>query len=183
MATGDIPARPGDNNGGLQNLPRFLENWQNPERTATIAGAFIQTNRSSYASAPYFSVMDTDAAYDYAQRPPGMFGNTSTDPKDDSSKYRSDAGSGKIGYFLPPTRNWGFDVGLLSQPPDLFAQKFSLPDEIIDPDEYFREVSRDDDWVKGLLCSKVAPLSTAAPGTISTTKAIPGQICPAQYGG
>ncbi|MCF3564557.1 hormogonium polysaccharide biosynthesis protein HpsA [Planktothrix agardhii] len=182
MATGDIPARPGDNNGGLQNLPRFLENWQNPERTATIAGAFIQTNRSSYASAPYFSVMDTDAAYDYAQRPPGMFGNTSTDPKDDSSKYRSDAGSGKIGYFLPPTRNWGFDVGLLSQPPDLFAQKFSLPDEIIDPDEYFREVSRDDDWVKGLLCSKVAPLPTATPGTISTTKAIPGQICPAKYG-
>jgi hypothetical protein len=182
MATGDIPARPGDNNGGLQNLPRFLENWQTPAQTASIAGAFIQTNRSSYASAPYFSVMDTDAAYDYAQRPPGMFGNTSTDPKDDSSKYRSNAGSGKIGYFLPPTRNWGFDVGLLSQPPDLFAQKFSLPDEIIDPDEYFREVSRDDDWVKGLLCSKVAPLPTATPGTISTTKAIPGQICPAKYG-
>jgi hypothetical protein len=177
MATGDIPARPGDNNGGLQNLPRFLENWQNPERTATIAGAFIQTNRSSYASAPYFSVMD-DATYDYAKRPPGMFGNTGND----ASKYNSDAGTGKIGYFLPPTRNWGFDVGLLSQPPDLFAQKFSLADESIPPDEYFREVSRDDDWIKGLLCSKVAPLSTAAPGTISTTKAIPGQICPAQYG-
>ena len=179
MATGDIPARPGDNNGGLQNLPRFLENWENPGQTATIAGAFIQTNRSSYASAPYYSVMDTDAAYDYAQRPPGMFGNTSTDPKDDSSKYRSNAGSGKIGYFLPPTRNWGFDVGLLSQPPDLFAQKFSLAD---DTDEYFREVSRDDDWVKGLLCSKVAPLPTATPGTISTTKAIPGQTCSAKYG-
>jgi hypothetical protein len=177
MATGDIPARPGDNNGGLQNLPRFLENWQNPERTATIAGAFIQTNRSSYASAPYFSVMD-DATYDYAKRPPGMFGNTGND----ASKYNSDAGTGKIGYFLPPTRNWGFDVGLLSQPPDLFAQKFSLADESIPPDEYFREVSRDDDWIKGLLCSKVAPLPTATPGTISTTRAIPGQTCSAKYG-
>ena len=178
MATGDIPARPGDNNGGLQNLPRFLENWQTPAQTASIAGAFIQTNRSSYASAPYFSVMD-DATYPYAKRPPGMFGNTGND----ASKYKSNPGTGKIGYFLPPTRKWGFDVGLLSQPPDLFAQKFSLADESIDPDEYFREVSRDDDWVKGLLCSKVAPLPTDPPGTISTTKAIPGQTCSAQYGG
>jgi hypothetical protein len=177
MATGDIPARPGDNNGGLQNLPRFLENWQTPAQTASIAGAFIQTNRSSYASAPYFSVMD-DATYPYAKRPPGMFGNTGND----ASKYKSNPGTGKIGYFLPPTRKWGFDVGLLSQPPDLFAQKFSLADESIDPDEYFREVSRDDDWVKGLLCSKVAPLPTATPGTISTTKAIPGQTCSAKYG-
>jgi hypothetical protein len=177
MATGDIPARPGDNNGGLQNLPRFLENWQTPAQTASIAGAFIQTNRSSYASAPYFSVMD-DATYPYAKRPPGMFGNTGND----ASKYKSNPGTGKIGYFLPPTRKWGFDVGLLSQPPDLFAQKFSLPDESIDPDEYFREVSRDDDWVKGLLCSKVAPLPTATPGTISTTRAIPGQTCSAKYG-
>ena len=175
MATGDIPARPGDNNGGLQNLPRFLENWQNSARTATIAGAFIQTNRSSYASAPYFSVMD-DATYDYAKRPPGMFGNIG----DDASKYNSDAGTGKIGYFLPPKREWGFDVGLLSQPPDLFAQKFSLADESIPPDEYFREVSRDDDWVKGLLCSKV--VDPAKPNDISKTKAVTGQTCSAQYG-
>ncbi len=180
MATGDIPARPADNNGGLQNLPRFLENWQFPEQTATIAGAFIQTNRSSYASAPYYSVVDNNATYPYAKRPPGMFGNSGDDY---ASKYRNFAASGKIGYFLPPKREWGFDVGLLSQPPDLFAQKFSLADEIIDPDEYFREVSRDDDWVKGLLCSKVAPLPTATPGTISTTKAIPSQVCPAEYGG
>jgi hypothetical protein len=179
MATGDIPARPGDNNGGLQNLPRFLENWQNPERTATIAGAFIQTNRSSYASAPYFSVMDINTTYPYAQRPDGMFGNTGND----ASKYNSDAGTGKIGYFLPPTRNWGFDVGLLSQPPDLFAQKFSLADESIAPDEYFREVSRDDDWVKGLLCSKVV-VDPAKPNDISTTRAVSptNQTCSAKYG-
>jgi hypothetical protein len=175
MATGDIPARPGDNNGGLQNLPRFLENWQTPAQTASIAGAFIQTNRSSYASAPYFSVMD-DATYPYAKRPPGMFGNTGND----ASKYKSNPGTGKIGYFLPPTRKWGFDVGLLSQPPDLFAQKFSLADESIDPDEYFREVSRDDDWVKGLLCSKV--VDPAKPNDISKTKAVTGQTCSAKYG-
>ena len=47
----------------------------------------------------------------------------------------------------------GFDVGLLSQPPDLFALKFTLPPSE-DPDEYFREVGIDDPWIKGLLCSK-----------------------------
>ncbi|MBD2485432.1 hypothetical protein H6G57_25960 [Planktothrix sp. FACHB-1365] len=180
MATGDIPARPVDNNGGLQNLPRFLENWQfSEEQTATIAGAFIQTNRSSYASAPYYSVVDNNATYPYAKRPPGMFGNSG----DYASKYRNFAASGKIGYFLPPKREWGFDVGLLSQPPDLFAQKFSLTDDTLEPDEYFREVSRDDEWVTALLCSKVAPLPTATSGTISTTKAIPSQVCDAKYGG
>ncbi|CAH2572350.1 hypothetical protein PRNO82_01753 [Planktothrix rubescens] len=189
MATGDIPARPRDNNGGLQNLPRFLENWQFPEQTATIAGAFIQTSRSSYASAPYFSLMDNNPDPPnpdnppnppYAKRPPAIFGNDAGN--NNASRYRINSGGGKIGYFLLPKREWGFDVGLLSQPPDLFAQKFSLPDESIDPDEYFREVSRDDDWVKGLLCSKVAPLPTATPGTISTTRAIPGQTCSAKYG-
>ncbi|MBE9144584.1 hypothetical protein IQ236_15345 [Planktothrix mougeotii LEGE 06226] len=175
MATGDIPVRPGDNNGGLQNLPRFLENWQFPAATSNIAGAFIQTNRSSYGSAPYLSLMDENATYTYGKRPPGIFGNAGNN----ASRYRSNAGGGKIGYFLPPTRNWGFDVGLLSQPPDLFAQKFSLTDETLAPDEYFREVSRDDDWIQGLLCSKVVDPTK----DISTTKAIPSQVCDAKYGG
>lgn len=175
MATGDIPVRPSDNNGGLQNLPRFLENWQFPAATSNIAGAFIQTNRSSYGSAPYLSLMDENATYTYGKRPPGIFGNAGNN----ASRYRSNAGGGKIGYFLPPTRNWGFDVGLLSQPPDLFAQKFSLTDETLAPDEYFREVSRDDDWIQGLLCSKVVDPTK----DISTTKAIPSQVCDAKYGG
>jgi hypothetical protein len=53
---------------------------------------------------------------------------------------------------MAPVRNWGFDVALLSQNPDLFAQRFVTP-TTDPPDEYYREVSRDDRWVQGLLCA------------------------------
>ncbi|MBS9388186.1 MAG: hormogonium polysaccharide biosynthesis protein HpsA [Dolichospermum sp. WA123] len=55
----------------------------------------------------------------------------------------------------PPTRQWSYDVGLLFQSPDLFAFASKLvvtPDE--PPDEYLREVGRDDTWVQTLLCAK-----------------------------
>ncbi|HBL11521.1 MAG TPA: hypothetical protein DD379_08965, partial [Cyanobacteria bacterium UBA11162] len=69
MATGDNPSRPptgadlADLNGGLANLPHFLENW-NARSTATtntalktnISGSFIQLKRSNYASAPWWSI-------------------------------------------------------------------------------------------------------------------------------
>jgi hypothetical protein len=42
---------------------------------------------------------------------------------------------------------------MLSQLPDLFSQQFTLP-PTDDPNEYFREVSRNDDWVRTLLCAK-----------------------------
>ena len=44
-------------------------------------------------------------------------------------------------------------MALLSQAPDLFAQKLvRIPAD--KPDEYFREVGRDDEWIQGLLCAK-----------------------------
>lgn len=53
----------------------------------------------------------------------------------------------------PPTRQWSYDVGLLFQSPDLFASKLAVtPPE--PPDEYLREVGRDDTWVQTLLCAK-----------------------------
>lgn len=53
----------------------------------------------------------------------------------------------------PPTRQWSYDVGLLFQSPDLFASKLTVtPAE--PPDEYLREVGRDDTWVQTLLCAK-----------------------------
>ncbi|MFN7517447.1 MAG: hormogonium polysaccharide biosynthesis protein HpsA [Dolichospermum sp.] len=53
----------------------------------------------------------------------------------------------------PPTRQWSYDVGLLFQLPDLFASKLTVtPAE--PPDEYLREVGRDDTWVQTLLCAK-----------------------------
>jgi hypothetical protein len=151
VASNDVPSRAltstlGDTNGGMQNLPRFMENWKG--LTNSIAGSFIQFKRSAYATAPYLSGINGPVGspfnaklFDYDQ--------TSLNPP-----YKIATALGTIGYFVPPDREWGFDVGLLSQPPDLFAQKFTLPASQRKPDEYFREISRDDDWVKALVCAE-----------------------------
>ncbi|WP_373533620.1 hormogonium polysaccharide biosynthesis protein HpsA [Microcoleus sp.] len=152
VASNDVPSRAisatlGDSNGGMQNLPRFMENWKG--LTNSIAGSFIQFKRSAYATAPYLSVINDTASGSLFQAK--LFDYDTTAP---AATYKIETGGGTIGYFVPPTREWGFDVGLLSQPPDLFAQKFTLPATQQKPDEYFREVSRDDDWVKALLCAE-----------------------------
>src|SRR6476469_10057887 len=129
VASNDVPSRAisatvGDFNGGLQNLPRFVENWKG--LTNSIAGSFIQFKRSAYATAPYQSVLTNAPVFDTAST---------------NATYRIENFNGRVGYFVPPDREWGFDVGLLSQPPDLFAQKFTLPASQKKPDEYFREIS------------------------------------------
>lgn len=148
VASNDVPSRAisatlGDTNGGMQNLPRFMENWKG--LTNSIAGSFIQFKRSAYATAPYLSLFNDSGSSFNAK----LFETDTT-----NVTYKIETGGGTIGYFVPPNRDWGFDVGLLSQPPDLFAQKFTLPASQKKPDEYFREISRDDDWVKALLCAE-----------------------------
>ncbi|NES02315.1 MAG: hypothetical protein F6K22_05370 [Okeania sp. SIO2F4] len=141
VGSGDTPARAGQGNGGLQNFVRFQENWQNPnERATNISGSFIQLDRSKYATAPQQQIIRADRG-----EVASLFGYP--------LEYESGSSQGILGFQTPPARNWGFDVGLLSQPPDLFALKFTLP-PTGDPDEYFREVGIDDDWIRGLLCSK-----------------------------
>jgi type II secretory pathway pseudopilin PulG len=140
-AAGDTPARPTEDNGGLHNFVRFIENWNwapNADFTggtvadafkARISGSFIQFKRSAYATGPFSTSLTAD--YEYPIK-----GNNNRTP-----------------FYLAPKRQWGYDVGLLSQSPDLFAQKLvRTPDDL--PDEYFREVGRDDAWVKALLCAK-----------------------------
>jgi hypothetical protein len=151
VASNDVPSRAlsptlGDSNGGMQNLPRFMENWQGLKNF--IAGSFIQFKRSAYATAPYVSIITKDAGSPFN---PKLF---DYDPNSLTYPYQIETGAGTVGYFLAPIREWGFDVGLLSQPPDLFAQKFTLPASQRKPDEYFREISRDDDWVKALVCAE-----------------------------
>jgi hypothetical protein len=150
VGTGDTPARPGEFNGGLQNLPRFLENFNssNSLKNTTIFGSFVQAGRSKYATAPY-QAMKSDANTNH----PGIFGNEDTG-SNKGRVYRIGNSQGRTPFFLPPNRNWGFDVGLLSQTPDRYASKFAQPKA--EADDYFRQVSRDDPWVEALLCSKVA---------------------------
>jgi hypothetical protein len=159
MGTGDVPSRKtpkigsadgiGDFNGGLPNLARLLENWQG--KTVKISGSFIQFQRSKYATAPYLGVFTAAA-----QQAPKIF-NTG------ARVYNTASTSGQTPYFSQPQRNWGFDVGLLSQSPDLFAQKLTTPPSDYQPAEYFREVSRSDEWVKTLLCAKEVDDTTGQP--------------------
>jgi len=177
VASNDVPSRRlsatlGDNNGGMQNLPRFMENWKGQKNF--IAGSFIQFKRSAYATAPYQSVLaTTNGSAPFTAK---LFET----PSDSASQYKIETGGGKVGYFVPPNRDWGFDVGLLSQPPDLFAQKFTLPASQKKPDEYFREISRDDQWVKSLLCAQKLNPNRTPSGTYaandSATK--PRTDCP-----
>jgi len=171
VGAGDTPSRAlnnalGDFNGGLQNLPRFLEIWSDSTGGTSIVnnikGSFIQQNRSTFSTAPYLPIL------------PAGFLNTANDlvslftraPDPLTAPASFSAGQLplntykiqglRIPYFTPPTRNWGFDVGLLSQPPDLFTQRFTTPSTRTQPAEYFREVSRTDSWVKTLMCGTVA---------------------------
>ncbi|MEG4818072.1 hormogonium polysaccharide biosynthesis protein HpsA [Microcoleus sp. K5-D4] len=176
VGAGDTPSRAlnnasGDFNGGLQNLPRFLEVWSgitpNAAATTNIRGSFFQQNRSAFSTAPYqpilpavspvaphtslFALSSTPAAA------PTRLATATPNNNPALSLTLYNIQGQRIPYFTPPTRNWGFDVGLLSQPPDLFTQKFTTPSTKTQPAEYFREVGRNDPWVTTLMCGTVAP--------------------------
>jgi len=48
LITGNVPTKYGQYSGGLENFPRFLENWSG--KTVDITGGFIQLFRSKYAT-------------------------------------------------------------------------------------------------------------------------------------
>jgi hypothetical protein len=182
VGSNDTPSRSlgngvGDSNGGLQNMPRFLESWNDGSTpiSTKIQGSFIQFGRSAYSTAPYTPIIDpaapqqadplklrslfdkppTEAVTGLNPPNPAPVTYTGTAPM---AFYRTDNGSipdkgGRIPFFSAPARSWGYDVGLLSQPPDLFTRKFTTPPSKRNPDEYFREVPRNDEWVQTLLCA------------------------------
>ena len=150
VATGDTPARVGntlnpayEENGGLHNFVRLLENWDGVD--LNINGSFIQFTRSVYATAPFQVFVR-----------PSTNGNptvTSLFTQRSGVLYLTDStDKGEAPYYMPPNRNWSYDVALLSQLPDLFAQRFTTP-STKQPSEFYREVGRDDAWVKTLLCA------------------------------
>jgi hypothetical protein len=155
FVVGDSPNRPAESSAGLHNLVRFQENWS-PEdgttaapqgkQTATIKGSFIQLQRSSYATAPFGTVRRTGPA-PIVTTTTGELSIFGYGP----NKYQTTVGGGTQPYYSPPTRQWGFDVGLLSQSPDLFSQRFTS--DISKTQNYYRQVGRDDPWVKTLLCA------------------------------
>ncbi|WP_293356202.1 MULTISPECIES: hormogonium polysaccharide biosynthesis protein HpsA [unclassified Microcoleus] len=185
MATGDTPSvningAVGDQNGGLQNLPRFLENWNGGSFTTNIKGSFIQLNRSAFSTAPYQSILAAtppgSVAADNIKSVFGLSTAPSLLPPGSFANYNT-PGAGLFPYFTPPNRNWGYDVGLLPQPPDLFTQKFTTPPSRSQPAEFFREVPRNDEWVKTLMCG-IRDDGTVSGGTTPATSSRPTD-CPA----
>jgi hypothetical protein len=164
---GDSPSRPipgaseNEYGGGLPNFPRFLEAWEQSENNAgavapspaKISGGLIQFFRSKYASAPFEAINDRT-------KDTSLFFDASTGGKPDYMQivtdqgfvYRGGASGRKAPYYRPPNRQWGYDVGLLKQTPDLFSRRFATPSAGT-PNEYYREVGRDDKWVQALLCA------------------------------
>lgn len=162
FVVGNSPDRPGESSAGLHNLVRFQENWS-PEgagtqkQTATIKGSFIQTRRSTYATAPYGAIRRREAA---GMLPPlvedsdgklSIFDYKKNAYPSGVAYSQGDRRNNTVSYFTPPTRQWGFDVGLLSQTPDLFSQRFT--ENISKTQNYYRQVGRDDPWIKALLCA------------------------------
>jgi hypothetical protein len=141
IASGDAPTRDNETNGGLPNFARFIENWR--VKDAQISGSFIQFKRSAYATGPFMPILDRN------EPKLTKFGNP---PSNDPRPYRADNNNGRTAQYMPPNRVYGFDVALLSQSPDLFATK-SLPSTPPLPDQYFREVGKDDPWIQTLLCA------------------------------
>lgn len=156
LGGGDTPSRQlasgeGETNGGMQNLPRFLENWFG--RNTTISGSFIQLNRSAFATAPYQFLFGATPVNG------GVYGQ----PQTYLSANNAISGSfGRTPFFMPPGRTWGYDVALQTQSPDLFTQNFTTPPSKPTPDEYYREVGKNDSWVRTLMCSVVESSGDAA---------------------
>lgn len=147
FAQGDTPARPTESNGGLENFVRYLERWKGIRHIAQ--GAFIQFKRSSYATAPWWVFEEAHTNANNGFSPSGtIFGY----PQGYRSAVTNVGNLGRSPFYAAPNRFWGYDVALLTQLPDLFSQRFASPATNA-PNEYFREVSRDDRWVKPLLCA------------------------------
>ncbi|NET06938.1 MAG: hypothetical protein F6K16_20015 [Symploca sp. SIO2B6] len=187
FVSGDTPSRPNESGGGLHNFVRFLEKWRSfrgdnfQARTASIRGSFIQTRKSAYATAPIKATegsdtVDTALFYDN----PSPIYNV-LDGEDGGFRYSGGAFASKSPFYQPPTREWGFDVALLTQLPDLFAQQFTSDDDTL-PQEFFREVGRDDPWIETLLCAGAADDRFGiATGVAFSERAVPNppQNCPA----
>jgi hypothetical protein len=156
FAQGDTPGRPVESNGGLENFVRYLERWQRgPNNTDLVnhnaAGAFIQFKRSSFATAPFqvFTEAYKNSSTGYSSTGT-IFGYPQAYRL--SVNQTNNDRFGRTPFYTGSQRLWGYDVALLTQLPDLFSQRFTSP-ATNPPNEFYREVGRDDAWVKTLLCA------------------------------
>ena len=126
IISGIVPSRGRQGYGGLHNFPRFLEDWNGDN--LFIQGAFLQLNFSTAGTGPF----DADA----------------WEPGDGVNNAE------RIGYYRPPSRRWGYDVGLQFVPAGPIASRFVV---VGSPrSEQYRELPVDDPYVTTLRCSRLA---------------------------
>ena len=120
MIGGIVPAQQNQNNGGLINFPRMLEDWVSaPRPTLSIQGSFIQLNFSNYAT----------GAFDHDAWEPGTNPNGNQQEK----------------HYRPPIRQWGYDVGLQYLPAGPVARRIVIPGT--ERSEFYREPEADDPYI------------------------------------
>ena len=173
IAGGDTPARSTETNGGLENFIRYLEKWQEDYGkdkdgvSHSLSGSIIQYKRSAYATAPWQVVQAIVSGKSSTSKGTSIFGS------DYELFYASHVNrtnkKSMTPFYTPPSRQWGFDVGLLSQLPDLFALTFTMS-PTNKPNDFFREVNRDDKWVKTLLCAKTLNVNKTSGNITPTNK-------------
>lgn len=125
IVSGLVASRAGQSYGGFHNFPRFLENWDG--ENLHIAGAFIQLNFSTSATAPF----------DQDSWEPGNIATTNDED---------------IRYYGAPDRRWGYDVGLQYAPAGPVARRFAVPNNT--RSEFYRELPLDDPYVLKLRCAR-----------------------------
>lgn len=119
IVSGIVPSRVGQSYGGLHNFPRFVEDWTSSV-PLIISGSLIQLNFSQAATGPF----DQDA-YE-----PGATPTTTSE---------------QIGYYSPPERRWGYDVGLQIAPAGPVASRFVTIPSI--RSEFYSEPPADDPFI------------------------------------
>ncbi|NJQ98426.1 MAG: hypothetical protein HC784_14155 [Hydrococcus sp. CSU_1_8] len=140
IVSGTVPSRGGQSYGGMHNFPRFLENWSG--RNLHIAGAFIQLNFSTSATAPF----DQEKRGNNAGQDGWEPNNTLTDAQR--------APTESIRYYEAPLRRWGYDVGLQYAPAGPVASRFVTPSNT--RSEFYRELPLEDPYVRRLRCATVS---------------------------
>lgn len=129
IVTGVVPSRAGQSNGGLHNLPRFLEFWNLPNTFMRFFGGFFQLNYSTASTGPWD---DKNNGWEPTAAAP--------------------AGGESITFYGAPRRVWGYDVALQFAPPGPVSTRFIT---IGNPrSEYYQEVAADDPYMKNLQCAK-----------------------------
>jgi hypothetical protein len=144
LVSGTVPSRAGQSYGGMHNFPRFLENWGG--RNLHIAGAFIQLNFSTSATAPFDQEKRGNPGDNTAGNDGWEPNNTLNDTQRDDQE--------RIFYYSPPLRRWGYDVGLQYSPAGPVAKRFVTPSNT--RSEFYRELPLDDPYVRRLRCASVS---------------------------